>query len=289
MKAIKSHLLFNARQRSGVLFLLLTIVILQLVYFIADFSNDDHLTDNKNELFWQQKTDSIKKIKGKEAIKQTVIYPFNPNYITDFKGYQLGMSVEEIDRLLHYRAQGKFVNSAEEFKSITKVHDSLLQKISPYFKFPDWVTKNKNQSIQSKKVSNAVERQDINKATEVDLIKVNGIGEVLAKRILQYRNKLGGFSLNQQVYEVWNLEKTTADKVLEMFVVKEKPIIKKVNINTASFKEVLAIVYIDYELCKKLFNYKKEIAEYQSVEEFKKIEGFPLDKFERIILYLDVK
>lgn len=286
MKAIKSHLLFNARQRSGILFLILIIVALQLSYFFVDFSSEENQIALKRELYWQQKADSIKNIK---EVKKTVIYSFNPNYITDFKGYQLGMSVEEIDRLLAFRAQGKFVNSAHEFQLVTKVHDTLLHKISPYFKFPDWVSKRNNTQTTSKKTAAFVEIQDINKATEADLIKVHGIGEVLAKRIIQYRNKLGGFTLNQQIYEVWNLEKQTADKVLEQFVVKEKPLIKKINVNTASFKEVLAIVYIDYDLCKKIFDYKREIAEYQSVEEFKKIDGFPVDKFDRIILYLDVK
>ncbi|MBS3993331.1 MAG: helix-hairpin-helix domain-containing protein [Bacteroidetes bacterium] len=286
MKAIKSHLLFNARQRSGILFLILIIVALQLSYFFVDFSSEENQIALKRELYWQQKADSIKNIK---EVKKTVIYSFNPNYITDFKGYQLGMSVEEIDRLLAFRAQGKFVNSAHEFQLVTKVHDTLLHKISPYFKFPDWVSKRNNTQTTSNKTAAFVEIQDINKATEADLIKVHGIGEVLAKRIIQYRNKLGGFTLNQQIYEVWNLEKQTADKVLEQFVVKEKPFIKKINVNTASFKEVLAIVYIDYDLCKKIFDYKREIAEYQSVEEFKKIDGFPVDKFDRIILYLDVK
>lgn len=286
MKAIKSHLLFNARQRSGILFILLIIIILQLVYFFVDFSTDKSQVLLTRETYWQQKADSVKNLKES---KRTVIYSFNPNYITDFKGYQLGMSVDEIDRLLAFRAQGKFINSAQEFQLVTKIHDSLLNKISPYFKFPDWVTNKNNAQTKINKVVASIEIQDINKATESDLIKVNGIGEVLAKRIIQYRNKLGGFTFNQQVYEVWNLEKSTADKVLELFTVKEKPIIKKININTASFKEVLAIVYIDYELCKKIFDYKREIAEYQSVEEFKKIDGFPLDKFERIILYLDVK
>jgi len=77
--------------------------------------------------------------------------------------------------------------------------------------------------------------------------------------------------------------------VLTRFQVIELPIIQKINVNTASFKEVLAIVYLDYELTKKIFNYKDEVAEIQSIDELKKIEGFPLDKFDRIALYLQAK
>ncbi len=69
----------------------------------------------------------------------------------------------------------------------------------------------------------------------------------------------------------------------------QKPIIKKINVNTATFKEVLRIVYVDYQLCKKIFNYRDEVAELQSIEELKNIEGFPLGQFEKIILYLDAK
>jgi len=46
------------------------------------------------------------------------IYPFNPNFITDY-GYKLGMTSEEINRLLNYRATNKWINSAEEFQKFT--------------------------------------------------------------------------------------------------------------------------------------------------------------------------
>jgi hypothetical protein len=43
----------------------------------------------------QSKIDSIKAL-NRIYCK---VYPFNPNFITDYKGYKLGMSVQEIDRL----------------------------------------------------------------------------------------------------------------------------------------------------------------------------------------------
>ena len=47
------------------------------------------------------------------------------------------MSSEEIDRLLDYRKQNKWINSKEDFKKVTKVSDSFLDQISSYFKFPE--------------------------------------------------------------------------------------------------------------------------------------------------------
>jgi len=66
------------------------------------------------------------------------------------------------------------------------------------------------------------------------------------------------------------LDKDVADEVLDRFTIIDKPQIQKINVNTATFKEVLSIVYIDFELTKKIFNYRDEVAELQSLEELKK-------------------
>ena len=125
--------------------------------------------------------------------------------------------------------------------------------------------------------------------TADDLRIVNGIGEKLSKRIIDYREKLQGFTYSSQLYEVWNLNKEIVDELLLSFQVLTPPIIEKININDATFKQVLKIVYVDYELTKSIFNYRDEVAEIQNIEELKKIEGFPLENFDRIALYLEAK
>ena len=268
--------------------MLLIIVILQISFFFIDFSSNEPTVFTNDEIeAFKKEQDSLLQIISEE--RKPKVYPFNPNYINDFKGYQLGMSLEEIDRLLTFRKTGKFINSTLQFKEVTKINDSLLNKISPYFKFPDWVTsaENKKPSAsfnQSKKI--VIESKDLNLVNNTDLIKIKGIGEKTAARIISYREKLQGFTYNDQLYEVYYLDKEIADKALEYFKVQSKPKIQKININTASFKEILAIVYIDYELTKKILNYRDEVAEIQSLEELKKIDGFPVDKFNRITLYL---
>jgi len=82
------------------------------------------------------------------------------------------------------------------------------------------------------------------------------------------------------------LDKETGKKILETFSIYNKPLIVKTNINTASFKEVLSNPYINYELCLKIFDYRDEVAELQSISEIKNIEGFPLEYYPRIVLYL---
>ncbi|RKF02895.1 DNA uptake protein ComE-like DNA-binding protein [Tenacibaculum lutimaris] len=299
MKIFKPHFWYNKRQRNGVFFLLVVIIILQLIYVYVDFSSEVEKTIETEELLaFQHQIDSLKQVELES--RKPKLYPFNPNYITDFKGYQLGMNTEEIDRLHTYRKQNNFVNSVSEFQQITKVSDSLLAIVSPYFKFPDWVIRRENQkknktikaSLSEKHIYNKVYKtstNDINKVTQQDLETISGVGEVLSSRIIKYRNKLQGYSFPSQLYEVWGLNKETANKVLAIFKIVDKPIIEKVNVNTATFKEVLKNPYIDYELCKKIFEYRDEVAELQNISELRNIKDFPLDKYDRIVIYLEAK
>ena len=290
MNKLKSHFRYPKSQRNGIFFLLLIIVFLQGIFFFVDFSSEEAVTISEKELVaFELEMDSLKNAELGNNIRK--IYPFNPNFITDFKGYQLGMNTKEIDQLIAFRAQGKYINSTKQFQEITGVNDSLLATISPYFKFPDWITSGKAYGASTSKtvIEKSIHKKDINAASEEDLRIVNGIGEKLAKRIIDYRIKLQGFSFNDQIFEVWGLDKEVANKVLLYFEVTKQPTIQKINVNTATFKEVLVIVYLDYELTKKIFNYKNQVAEIQSIEELKKIDGFPLEKFSRIALYLEAK
>ena len=122
----------------------------QLALYFVDFSTNNDFNDREFALI-QDKIDSLRNVK-KPDIKQQ-IYPFNPNYLTDFKAYQLGLNTEQIDRLLAFREKGKFVNSAEEFQIVSGVNDSLIQVISSYFKFPDWTKKKITKKIKLSVIS----------------------------------------------------------------------------------------------------------------------------------------
>jgi DNA uptake protein ComE-like DNA-binding protein len=295
MKKLKSHFWYTKNQRNGILFLLGLITVVQLLYHFVNLGKDDIVDVNQAAIIsFQNQIDSLKFIETEN--RRPKIYPFNPNYISDYKGYQLGMKTKEIDLLLAHRNKRLFVNSAKEFQEVTKISDSLLQAISPYFKFPDWVQKkNRDKKEQfsfaskTKKNISDITSSDINEATPYDLTLVKGVDEYLSERIIKYRSKLQGFSFPEQLFEVWGLEKEVADNILQVFSIQKKPRITKVNVNTASFKEVLSNPYIDYELCVQIFEYKDEVAELQSISEIKNIEGFPIEKYHRIVLYLQAK
>ena len=149
MNIFKSHFWYNKSQRNGIFLLILFILLFQVFIFFGNFYSNEIFDTSTTELVALQKQiDSLQKIEIEN--RKPKIYPFNPNYISDYKGMQLGMSLSEIDRLLVFREKNKFINSKQEFQQVTKVSDSLLNKIAPYFKFPDWVVK-RNKKMQKVK------------------------------------------------------------------------------------------------------------------------------------------
>jgi len=225
----------------------------------------------------------------KDSVK---FYPFNPNFITDYKGYALGMSVQEIDRLHAFRSENKFANSPEEFQSVTKISDSLLKAIAPYFKFPEWTKKSKQYSAKSvqysKLVKSTIEFKDINLATAKDLKSIYGIGEKLSNRIIKFRDRLGGFLVEEQLYDVYGLEAEVVQRALKKYKVLNPPQIKKININTASVETLTKLIYLQKNVAINIVSYRNSEGSIKSFEELAAIENFPSEKIDRIALYLSL-
>lgn len=275
--------------------MLLLIVSLLCVYWFVDFSEEDTFDTSSAEIVsMQNELDSLRLVEAEN--RKPKKYPFNPNFITDYKGYVLGMSNDEIDRLLQYRKEEKWVNSAADFKRVTGVSDSLLNELSPYFKFPDWVTnpKPKNDFKDYKSEKGFAEKPfaqkiDLNKATEEQLQQVSGIGEALSKRIVSYREKLGGFSSDLELNSVYGLNPEVVQRTLNLFTVKTPKEITKINVNKASASDIATIPGISFEMAKKIWEYRRLREKITNIQELDKIEGMTERKLQLIQLYLSVE
>ena len=290
-KIIKSYFKFSPGQRTGVFLLFGIIIVLQLVYFFVDVSALSNDSPEKEKwLSVQLQIDSMKQQKLHYIPK---IYPFNPNFISDYKGYKLGMSVLEIDRLLAFRKGNNYVNSRKEFQDVTKVSDSLLNAISPYFKFPDWVNNKKEFKDYKKYPNSAFAKKgktvviDINKATQEDLIKIYGIGEAISIRILKLKESLGGFVSMEQMNDVWGVSPEVIENLNSHFKVSELPNLKKIDINNASTKELSQFPYFNYQLAKQIVTFRSMNGDFKNVNDLTKIKGLSIDKANIIALYLD--
>lgn len=291
MKKSKSPFQFDKQERNGIFFLLLVIVALQgTLFFVGSkpFQEDGAVLLDS---YQQAQIDSLKQISEQNRYPKK--YAFNPNFITDYRGYVLGMSTEEIDRLVAFRKKGSFVNSPEEFQKITQISDSLLNAMAPYFKFPIWknngaVSKPRYYADRRQKPAPAGTIKDLNKVTPMELMEVYGIGDKLSKRIIKFRERLGGFLVNEQLYDVYGLDSVVVERTLKRFQVFAPPKIEKININSASVRQISDLVYIKYGTAVLIVEHRDQNGPFESMEKLAAIPGFPSEKIDRIGLYLSL-
>ncbi len=278
---------FSRGERLGIISLLLAIIgLLCLVHWVPiPRSRTFQLSSDEMDRL-QYQLDSLRCIALEE--KEPKLYPFNPNFMTDYKAYTLGVTPDQYDRLRAYRESGQWINSSADFKKVTQVPDSVLQRISPYFKFPDWVTNPKKRSkpafVKNKEFKG--EKMDLNSATVEQLQEVSGIGKVLSQRIVDKRSQLGGFSHDLQLHTVWGLKPEVVKKALERFEVKTPKPIVKMNINSASASDLSTIPGISFDLGKKIWEFVYLREGISDFEELAKIEELSPQKLQLIQLYL---
>jgi len=285
---MKFYTYFSRQQRFAVIVLIFVIISLQLSWTsLNEIRADTFDVAPETYLKFQKEVDSLVAEQRQKFVPK--VYPFNPNYITDYKGYTLGMIAEEINRLHAYRAKNKWVNSTKEFQRVTKVSDSLLKSIAPYFKFPDWVTKSTQKSTFTADTSTKsfVQKIDLNKATVKQLQKVYGIGAFYSERIVRLRDSFeGGFISDIQLQGIQGLAPEVITNILKEFTVKTPRVIEKIDLNSATIEQLVGIQYIDYELAYEIIELRMLRDGYNAIEELTKVKGFPKEKLEIIKLYL---
>jgi len=277
---------WNKQQRRGVLGLITCCILLQITYSMIDIIPST-TSSQENFIAFQKRIDSLK---AQEKSKQYTLNPFNPNFISDYRAYILGISAEELSRLQSFRETGKYVNSAKEFQKVTGVSDSLLATITPLFKFPDWVTKKKTgypHSYDNKPTAKII-KKDLNTATAEDLLPIRGIGEKLSERIVRYRERLHGFSSRKQLNEVYGLSEEVITEVWKYFDLLTPAQISKVDINLASKKELSKVPYLNYKEVESLLIFRSEKGIIHSLNELQSI-GYPDEKIEQLSWYLKIE
>jgi DNA uptake protein ComE-like DNA-binding protein len=288
---------FSKGHYFGIAILLALIGLLQVCFYW--FDNQESLSDvnlshdDKNWLQQQNSIDSLKEVTQEAATK---IYPFNPNFISDYKGYKLGMTVEQIDKLHKLRKQNKYVNSNAEFQKLTGVSNNWMKQYAPYFKFPDWVTnkssnkypsnfENKYQKFEKKETKIIV--QDINTANQVELEKVYMIGEKLALKIIAEREKFGGFADMEQISFIWGISLEAIADLNKRFQIKSTGNLKKIKINELPIKELQQFPYFNYYIAKNIVTYRSMNGEIKNIEDLTNVKQFPVEKLKIIAVYLE--
>ena len=123
---------------------------------------------------------------------------------------------------------------------------------------------------QGKKPLYEIVKIDLNSCDTNDLVTVPQFGSKRAAKLVEYRDKLGGFHSLSQLQEVYVMQSIDTMKLKDyLYINKQK--IKKLNINTATYQEMVSHPYIDGYLTKLIIHHRERNGPIHDLDELQRI------------------
>ena len=114
---------------------------------------------------------------------------------------------------------------------------------------------------------------DLNTADTTLLKRLPGIGSSFAKRIVEYREKLGGYCETVQLLEVYRMDTARYNEIKDYVKIDSLFVPNKLKINSDSFKILLKHPYLEYNDVKKIVNHREQKGFITSWEQLRNIVG----------------
>ncbi len=222
-----------------------------------------------------------------------VLFAFDPNTATKADFQKLGLSEKISGNIVKYREKGGTFHKPEDLKKIYGLSEQDYQRLEPYILLPEQFqpqmkTPVATTSVQSPDFSSRATKSavsiDINQATIEEWQQLHGIGAAFAKRIVGFREKLGGFSSIGQVAETYGLPDSTFQQIKPQLIF--SPVFRKIAINKASVEELKAHPYIDSRLAAALISYRNQHGAFSSVADVARLKALPPPLLEKLKPYL---
>jgi competence ComEA-like helix-hairpin-helix protein len=313
---VLDYLTFSKRDRIGIVILFIVILAVFLIPSVISKTSTKHTV---NDTAWVA---SLKKLEIKEAdnnyddqndednsnnyqydrgtntysVKtKGDLFVFDPNTLS-FEGWQkLGIRDKTIHTIQNYISKGGKFKNPEDLKKIYGLFPDEFDRLAPYIKIeavqPGNNSYSNNTPAETLPVKTYTSRYsiiDINSADTTAYISLPGIGSKLAARIVNFRDKLGGFYSINQVGETYGLPDSTFQKI-KHYLKLENSSIRKININTATVDELKAHPYIRYSIANPIIAYRNEHGPYAKVEDIKKVMAVTDEIYSKISPYLVIQ
>jgi competence protein ComEA len=254
-----------------------------------DESNPADLYQPKNNSYPQYNTTT----KGE-------LFYFDPNTATEDELLRLGIKEKTAQTILKYRSKGGQFKKPEDFNRIYGLSPKDKERLLPYVKIENNIASEPTssnattintpsptapKSTFTEKTSKPI---DINKADTAEWKSLKGIGSYYAKKIVGFRDKLGGFYSVQQVAETFGLPDSTF-QTIKPFLLVNTAAIKQINLNSATVDELKAHPYIKGTIAHVIINYRNTHGEFKSLEQLQNIGAIDEELYRKIAPYLTVK
>ncbi len=228
---------------------------------------------------------------------KTELFYFDPNTLPADGWKKLGLRDRTIQTIQNYLAKGGHFNRPEDLQKIYGLRKDEYSRLMPFIKIElkpeskELVSTFANSTEPETVISKYPTRYfaiEINSADTTAFIALPGIGSKLAARIVNFRDKLGGFYSVEQIAETFGLPDSTFQK-LKPYLKLENMVLKKININTASVDELKAHPYIKFSLANPIVAYRNEHGPFFKIEDIKKVMAVSEQIYQKISPYLTVE
>jgi DNA uptake protein ComE-like DNA-binding protein len=286
-KVLREYFAYSRKERRGllILFVLWLILLFYQLYKYQDINTI--FNPNQYQISYQ---DEVRKYDSFTYTQQTQNPPFKPRFFPKYFNYatqqdfeNFGLNENQISKLLTLQKQGLKIYTLDDLLQSKDIDSSTITILSKHLKF--FQEKKYFRPNEAKQTDNVI--VDINTTDTMQLDQVRGISKGLAKRIISYRERLGGFIKKEQLQEVWGMDSASYSTLLSKTHIINK-LIKPININTADINVLGKHPYIGYALAKIIINYRTQHGPYQKVEDLFNIHVMNADIFSKIEVYISV-
>jgi len=215
------------------------------------------------------------------------LFYFDPNTSTPEEFTLLGLPEYLSLRIQKFRNSGMSFRQPKDLYGIYGMDSLWVKRVMPYIKI---LQGKKDGKGPAKPYKNRQETQnvkiDINKTDTTSLMRIRGIGSVLSKRIIKFRDRLGGFISIQQLSEVYGLSPEVVEKLQESFFVEENFSPVKIDINTSTKENLASHPYFDFKMAELIINFRDQHFPLKSPEDLLQIPKIEPEFLKKISPYL---
>ena len=291
---LKDYLIFSKSERNGIIVLLIIMFI--LIGIMSFFNvNESSIPEIDFSEFEQEVSDFERQFTSSNLTPSNTnrnkpshltLFPFNPNSTKKEDWKRLGLSNKVINTIQKFVRNGGEFRTKQDFKRIYGITENDYQRLEPFMVIPK-KEKKKKEDVQpppEKKLLVA-----LNVSNERELQEIQGVGPVFSKRIVQYRELLGGYYKIDQIKEVYGIDQDAFEEISSQLTLTDT-LLKKININLCDAKKLMTHPYInDWNLANAIINYRKTHGPYSSVSSLKNIHLVKEQWLHQIQPYLTAK
>lgn len=260
-------------------------------------SSDDAIPQKTKQI----KRNDVKKFNHLNKKKKSGLFSFDPNNVSYDSLVLLGLSKKTAQNWTRYLAKGGKFKSKGDLKKIYGVSGDWFDEVEPYIRIEEqkltvrnvsekaiFIDNNRKEPVgyHAGPVKNLTIRLDINEASQEDFMQLRGIGQTLSKRIIKYRESLGGFYAVSQIGEVYGLQDSLYQILKSQLFVDEVKL-ELIPVNTLTVNELARHPYIDLNLAKKIERYRVQHQGIHNPESLKKIYMIDRSMIDKLLPYLD--